>query len=162
MLLEQWRKMTSVGSLEESCYLESQVGMYGMYTHTQYAFSITLPCSKYTWSYTISCTFTDWPQLMCFKEPFQMSGVRWALGLVMRGSVPLHFCLLKWKVLLPKYSELCNPSTVAQQDLCHFCSSYVFVEIVYAVLTKCLTNVQSLHFLLDLVSEGTTEFCISP
>lgn len=33
----------------------------------------------------------------------------------MRGSVPFHFCLQKWKVLLPKYSELPTPSTAAQQ-----------------------------------------------
>lgn len=33
---------------------------------------------------------------------------------VMRGSVPLNFCLQKWKVLLPQYSELSTPSSEAQ------------------------------------------------
>lgn len=49
-----------------------------------------------------------------FQFPFFLSEkLFWAHAI--RGTVPLHFCLQKWKVMLPKQRQLSTPSTAAQQ-----------------------------------------------
>lgn len=79
------------------------------------------------------------PESAVFKFPFILSEESFKTH-AMRGSVPLHFCFQKWKVLLPQYNwTLHSPSTAAQQV--QFGNLWNTDDILYVETLHCWVNI---------------------